>query len=334
MFKFLLSSSVCVCDLLKEYPVIKGSNISLSVESALLVTDNVGISWDFDQCSNLTVGKVTGHSSKMGEYPGLTYVQIEASPSYIENMYVCVGGRAIGHLFYYDPPIFAIDSSIKTPFIIPLRVFVNPGWSTSILKLECTTNCENLYLGSFAFKYTQIGKPACFGQREQFNVFWSIWDNSGKPLETLFPFELVQYTVLNDETMQQGYIVLHDETTQHAHTILSDTTTYTLWTYQYGRLSQSSQENLFKEKLEICFYSDVDTASGIHLGYAQFRMSSNDTEGLVFFLIFLGMIFPILCITTLLLHCYRLKRHRQFAVSLIHHYERIQLEEEMANRTT
>lgn len=300
-----------MCADLREFPVSRGQSISLSIESAL-VTADVGIS-TFYECTNPVVGNIAGHSATLGEYPALSYYEVDETGD--GPLFVCIGNRAIGSVIFYDPPQLRVR---PTTAIVPLRVFVNPGWSTPLFGVECIDHCENLFLSSFAFKYTQTGKPQCSGKREQYNIFWNLTDDSGRAIGHIFPFEMVP---VSDDT---PYTVLDDTSPRNTNP------TYEVWSYiQDSKFSQSSQQALLKEKFEICFYSDFEVQSGIYMGSVQFRMSPNDTEGLVFFLIFLGMIFPLLCIITLLLHCFRLKRHRQFEVSLIHHYERIQLEEEM-----
>jgi uncharacterized paraquat-inducible protein A len=74
--------------------------------------------------------------------------------------------------------------------------------------------------------------------------------------------------------------------------------------------------------------------SGIYLGEAEFMLSQNDTTALVFFLLFVGILFPIIMIVTTVLHCFKLTRHRQFARSVKNFIQGLQLEREMLLSST
>ncbi len=60
--------------------------------------------------------------------------------------------------------------------------------------------------------------------------------------------------------------------------------------------------------------------------------SKQETQALVALMLFLGMGFPLICMLVAFVQCWQLKRHRRHVMAVRHYVQRMQLEEEMAER--
>jgi hypothetical protein len=228
------------------------------------------------------------------KYPAVSFFVFDPRPS-PDLATVCVSGNPVGHLYYHPLPV--IPSSPFATQKVEVRQFVNPGWSHRFPDLPCT-DCSS-DLSTLAFKIEKVGNTACAGRREERNAMINVTTVSNDPVE-LFPFRVN----VTDSVFQS-------------------------WTVSTDRFPVYDENATINTPVHLCFYSNPMAINGQHLGTVQFLASDDDTSALVFFILFIAIMFPVVCIITTTLHCYKLKRHRQFIRSLKHYIQGIQLEQEM-----
>lgn len=285
-------------------PIDSSAPIALSIDATLAVNGNQvsvvrGIFGCDDQLGVLA--SFVSHSPPLGDYPALSYFTLTPRPGWAGGAtpcYVCVDGAQVGQLVFYEPP--SVTPHVAHHTAIPLRVFVNQGWRAEFPPIPCI-GCDT-QVNSMALKEGVAGLAPCAGRREEHNVLFRFLDDSGKPMNP-FPFRISV-----------------DHNQLHA------------TTFANRKFMGSAQVALTKLQLHVCFYPDRNADRGVLVGTAAFGMSASDTEGLVFFLLFVGVGFPLICISALLLQCHRLKKHRKMVSSVKHYVQRVQLEQEMLLR--
>lgn len=295
------------------YSMDNTGSINLSIEGTI---SEVSLG---DNTQFITV-PVTSHYNALGDiYSGHSFFHIPNRPEWMigENpnqTFIFIGQTTIGEILFYHEPKFHFNISLIP---IPLRIFVNVGWALELPPIACEGQCDEIFpFLKFTFK------TSCQGPLEENNVFWNLRDDEEKFVNP-FPFR-VDYNILEDQLLP---IIVTDASESPLAEISKQ---IRLWTYSKTKFSTPSQLSLVKQKLKLCMYTDP--GNGVHISNIEFHISENDTQGLIFFLIFLGIFFPFICIVTLLLHCNSLKRQRQFVTSVNHYRQRIQLEEEMSGR--
>ena len=241
--------------------------------------------------------------------PQKTYMRLDERPNWTVGespspTTVCLDGNPIGHFEYYvgptlnisTHPVFQLDS-------IPFRVFMNFGWSYRFPPIGCS-DCDTL-INSVALKDSFPNSPACDGRKEQNNSFYHVM-NKDNILIDPFPFIL---GVGDDQSLL-------------------------IETRSEERLGTNGNQSLaIRTPKHLCFYPDNNALSGQYLGEVVFHLSENDTGALVFFLMFLGIGFPIICIITTMMHCIKLRRQRLWVRSVKEYIQRLQLENELAERS-
>jgi hypothetical protein len=234
--------------------------------------------------------------------PAVSYFTIDPRPI-ADITTVCVDNSPVGHIEFHQPPVLVYDRHPVFPKqSVGIRQFVNPGWTHKFPSITCK-GCNDSF-NTLALKSAVTGIAPCSGRREEHNAFFNI-TTSEKELVNLFPFRVHVANAPGHEVLES-------------------------WTLSSDHLSiyEDSIADI-KGPLQICFYSDSMSASGTYLGEAEFGMNENDTSGLVLFLLFIGILFPVVVIVSVALHCFRMTRHRQFARSLKHMIQGVQLEREM-----
>ena len=262
-----------------------------------LAVNNTEVSLHADiSCGSVTpsLAKFNGSFAGNRRNPAVSYFVFDPRPS-PELTTVCVSNTAVGQLEYHPVPLLP-----STPFPtqkVEVRQFVNPGWSHSFPDLPCTA-C-NSSVNTLSFKRMVVGEPACAGRREEHSGMINITTSSGDPVD-LFPFRIsMTDSVLHSWTVSTDHVQMYDENAT------------------------------IRAPVHICFYSTPMAPNGKHLGMAEFWASENDTSGLVFFILFVAIFFPVTCVVITSLYCYKLKRQRIFVRSLKHYIQGIQLEQEM-----
>jgi hypothetical protein len=234
---------------------------------------------------------------KFGERPDWT---LGDSPS---PATVCVDATPVGHFEYYLSPRLNTSSHPIFPIqTIPFRVFMNFGWSFKFPVIECI-DCDAL-INSVVLKEPIPTSSACSGRKEQNNSFYHVMSKDNVPIDpNRFRIEISGEDSLLIET------------------------------FSNERLATSGNQSLaLRTPKHLCFYPDDNQLSGQYIGEVVFQVSENDTEALVFFLMFLGIAFPIICIATTMLHCIKLRRQRLWVRSVKEYVQRLQLEQELAER--
>ena len=283
------------------------SPISFTLPHTLaLNVSTVAIS-EYSDCKKLdrqTLAVFQGSVDGNKIYPTVLFFWINNRPPYTQGFYpsqttVCVDNRPVGQLDFYAPPELHIDSHPAFPLqIIEFRIFANFGWNHRFPLVACD-GCDSSY-NTVALKRIQPGLAACSGRREERNPLANAVTDSDQPVD-FFPFAL---SVMDFQLE--------------------------IWTFSSERLSLSGPDATgMKEPMQVCFYADRNLENGVYLGDVEFKLSESDTGALVVFLLYLGIAFPVICLLTTLLHCYRLKRHRQWVISVKHYFQRLQLEQEM-----
>lgn len=273
--------------------------IFLTIPATLAVnTSSVVLSESVD-CEKGVNVIFNGSSLGNRRYAPVSFFSVFPRPSAAFAI-VCVDGTSIGHLEPYTAPKLIYETHPAFPGqTIEFREFANFGWSHKFPQLQCA-HCDSRK-NTFAFKTHVRGVPACSGRREQNNPLFAIIDGDGGAIEP-FPFRV------------------------H----VADNGTLESWTVSSDRLTVYDESmSKISDPIQICFYSDKNNGNGEYLGEAVFVLSENDVSGLVFFLLFIGIFFPIICIVTSVLYCFKLKNHRQFVRSVKHYIQRLQLEDEM-----
>jgi hypothetical protein len=245
-----------------------------------------------------------GYQDGNKEYPSVSFFLIPSRPQYTlgdspSETTVCVDNKAVGRLDYYVPPELLMETHPAFPLqVIEFRIFSNFGWNHKFPKIRCNA-CNPMY-NTVSYKEKRSGVPSCSGRREQNNPFFNTLSDSDTPV-TPFPFTLK----VSPDSLE-------------------------IWSFSSDRLTYSSDNSTgLKQPMQVCFYADRNAENGIYLGDAEFHLSENDTGALVVFLLYLGLAFPVICLATTLLQCFRLRRHRQWVRSVKHYIQRLQLEQEM-----
>ena len=283
------------------------SSISLTFPQTLAMNISTVAIADVADCEILdrqTFAVYQGSAEGNQKNPSVSFFLIQQRPQYTlgttpVGTTVCVDNKSVGHLDYYSSPALEIETYPAFPFqIIDFRVFSNFGWNHRFPSLACKA-CNSSF-NTVALKEKRPGAPSCVGRREENNPLINAVTDSDSPVD-IFPF-----------------------------TLITSESQLDIWSFSSDRLSLSGPEaSGLKEPMEICFYADRNLDNGLFLGDARFRLSEGDAGALVVFLLYLGLAFPVICLATTLLHCYRLKRHRQWMLSVKHYIQRRQLEQEM-----
>jgi hypothetical protein len=280
-----------------RFPVedLDDSPVYVTIPETLAV-NSTEVSLHIDEACDLgLVAKFNGSFPGNRQYVPVSYFVFDPKPPRDVST-VCVNKQPIGSLEYFVSPRISIDTFPKQT--IEMRQFMNYGWAHKFPSIPCE-GC-NQSLNVLSFKKVVKGEQVCAGRREQNNVFYNISTMNGDIAE-LFPFRLnVENQSLEAWTVSTQRFPAYDDTLMP-----------------------------IKEPVHVCFYSSPMAGNGQHLGTAEFLLSDNDTSALVFFILFCGVLFPIVCITSTALHCYRLRRHRQFIRSVKHRIQTFQLEREM-----
>lgn len=262
-----------------------------------LAVNNTEVSLHADiSCGSVSpsLAKFNGSFTGNRRNPPVSYFVFDPRPS-PELTTVCVSNTAVGQLDYHPVPI--IPSAPFPTQKVQVRQFVNPGWAHRFPDLPCT-GC-NSTINTLSFKGTVAGQPACAGRREEHSGMINVTTSSGDPVD-LFPFRIS----LTDSVLQS-------------------------WTVSTDHVQMFDENATIRAPVHICFHSTPMAPNGKHLGMAEFWASENDTSGLVFFILFVAIVFPVTCVVITSLYCYKLKRHRIFVRSLKHYIQGIQLEQEM-----
>lgn len=291
-------------DLVFPVEVNPSAPIALTILATLAVNTSEVTLHDSISCNSSAFVTASFNGSFVGNRnnPAVSFYTIDPRPS-VDLTTVCVDNLPVGHIQFHEPPVLVYDRHPVFPKqSVGIRQFVNPGWTHKFPPIMCK-DCD-AHMNTMALKSVVTGIAPCSGRREEHNAFFNITTSEKEPV-SLFPFRVeVAYT--------------------SAHQV------FQAWTLSTDHLSMYEDALAdIKGPLQICFYSDSMAASGTYLGEAEFMMSENDTSGLVFFLLFIGIALPIITIVSVALHCFRLTRHRQFARSLKHMIQGVQLEREM-----
>jgi len=231
---------------------------------------------------------------------------------------VCVDRSPIGYFDYYVSPNLSLPSG-HPPYpktYVQVRNFMNPGWVTQMPSVPCT-NCD-IHRNSFAFKEPRVDEIACTGHREEWNFLSKFSTTNGNPVD-IFPFKIkLEHTAGN-----LGDIV-HSWTWSSDHVDINGP--------NGGASSGNHEVQILGKPVHFCFYPDENSDKGVYLGDAVFVLSENDTSALVFFLLFIGIGLPSICMITTALYCYKFKRHRKWLRLVRYQVQTAQLEAEMQQR--
>lgn len=250
--------------------------------------------------------------------PGLTFFKTANRPVWMTGLtpspaIVCVDHNPIGFIDYYSPPTLSIPSG-HPPYpktYVQIRNFMNPGWVQEMPSVPCH-NCD-VFRNSFVFKEPIVNTVACSGHREESNYVSKFETTSGRPVD-IFPFK---------------------KTIEHAGGTIGDilhSWTFSIDHIQLDRPDSEAKPPILGKPVYWCFYPDENADKGIYLGDAIFMLSENDTAALVFFLLYIGIGLPAICMITTALYCYKFKRHRKYLREVCHYIQTAQLEAEMQER--
>ena len=285
------------------------SAISLTVLATLAVnTSRVSLTRSGD-CGESEVFRFDSSHTGSRQYPSVSFFTLSPRPEWTAGpdpapSVVCIDESPIGHLEFYAPPVLNITTHPAMPLqSIPFRIFANFGWAYQFPSVPCIAHCD-AGINTMAFKEYITGAPPCSGRREEHNPMDAVVSEGHTAIDP-FPFRVN----------------------------VSADNAFTMWTVSNERLQiTSNYSSSILAPFQVCFYSDKNMNGGTYLGDAEFVLSEPDTAGLVFFLLFLGVALPLICTVTLTLHCYKLKRQRQYVRSVKHYIQRIQLENELLVR--
>ena len=311
MWKLLLLSVVGGVDIVFPVEDVESDPLYLTIPATLAVeSSNVTLHATI-ACDPAEAVPVRFDGSSGGNvlYPMVSYFTLQKRADRGLKI-VCVDGGAVGHLEYHEMPVLQSDRHPMFPKqTIEVREFVNFGWDHKFPPIVCK-GCRSS-INTLAFKSVVKGNPACSGRREQHNPLFNVSTSEGAPIH-VFPFfanitidPVTGLELFEARSVSRDHLSIYDESME-----------------------------AIKTPIELCFYSDSMAGSGIYLGEAEFMLSQNDTSALVFFLLFIGILFPIIMIVTTVLHCYKLTRHRQFARSVKNFIQGLQLEREMLLSST
>jgi len=329
-----------------------GVGIPLSIPETIAVSwSEVLVSSSYSCISNTSViAKYVGSFNGTNHSPAISYFSIDSRPDWTIGSdpipgFVCVDGKRIGHFDYYSIPILDLPSG-HPPFgktTVNVRLFVNPGWMTELGRDRREQNDETLRFSGIActgcdvnvhavaLKSPVAGQNACNGRREENNFLMKFFnEEDGGHIRNIFPFEMR----LSDVAQDKGIVPFNVET-DDSPPAPSRLHTYTLSSDKVSMFTIGGQEkgdSIFSKPVHWCFYSDVNADNGIYLGDVVFLLSHNDTAGLVIFILFFMVLFPIIVVVTTALYCYRLKRQRRWVMSVKYFIQRLQLESELRNR--
>ena len=286
-----------------SFPVedVADSPIYLTIPETLAVNTSLVTLQETSNCSSedLVMGKFNGSFIGNKYFPAVSFFVFDPRPS-PALLIVCIDGTSAGHLEYHSSPELLPETHPAfSKQTIEIRQFSNFGWSHRFPDIMCR-GCKSA-INTLSFKSVIPGVPACSGRREEHNPLSNITTKNNEPAH-LFPFRVN----------------------------VTETNILLSWTFSTERLSVYDDALVaITVPVQICFYSDPMAGSGIFLGTAEFVLSENDTSALVFFILFFAVLFPVVCVITTSLYCYKLKRHRQFVLSVKHFIQGIQLEREM-----
>jgi len=100
------------------------------------------------------------------------------------------------------------------------------------------------------------------------------------------------------------------------------------------RLSANEKKAYFRHHSALCFYLNEAQPNGTLLGFAALRMDGHDLQGFVAFVCFFGVVLPLICMITALLHLNKQDRCKQYLQEIRLLLQREQLEREMSGATT
>jgi hypothetical protein len=325
-------------DLSFHVPISNDSKegIPLSVRETLAVFNSlITLSTTVDCKSPMAVAEYTGSFNGTDRNPALSYFKSSGRPEWMTGpspaqTWVCLDGKRIGHVEYYSVPILHHQPPERST--VNVRLFVNPGWMNELGKGIPCSGC-NISIHSVALKEPVRGQNACAGHREENNFllrFQNDGDDDGDHIN-IFPFKF-RLVGGSDQNQDVPFIIETDnpmddpDTYLHTYTVSSDKVSmYTINGQEHGDV-------IFGKTVHWCFYTDVHADSGLYLGDVVFVLSENDTSGLVIFILFFMVAFPIIAMITAALYCYRLKQQRQWVLSVKYFIQRLQLEQELSLR--
>ena len=226
---------------------------------------------------------------------------------------ICVNQSPIGFVDYYISPILSLPSG-HPPYpktFVQVRTFMNPGWVQALPSVPCS-GCD-VVRNSFAFKEPKIDTVECTGHREEGNFLTKFSTTKGDAVN-IFPFKIEL---------------------EHAGGTVGDILHSWTWSSDHIDLGRGESESKFPivgKPVHLCFYPDENADQGVYLGDSVFILSENDTSALVFFLLFIGIGLPSICMITTALYCYKFKQHRKWLRDMRHLIQTAQLEAEMQER--
>jgi len=98
------------------------------------------------------------------------------------------------------------------------------------------------------------------------------------------------------------------------------------------RLLVQERRLMFHHRSAICFYANEAMPHGWLIGFAALHMDSGDMQAFVVFVCFFGVVLPLICMATALLHINKQERCKQHIQQLRDQVQREQLADELSDR--
>jgi len=237
----------------------------------------------------------------------------------------------LGRVDYHEYPImYWLEEAER----IGVRTFLNPGWST-LIEVQCVNcsmqnrlvvrsmmvdaRCKNRILqeraiAAAAFRENQIARTT----KEQ-RALWLEFLEKQPVFCKAPPRSPCEGYIDND--LGSGLV----STNRDGLTRFGMNST--------RRLSASEKKDYFHRRSALCFYPNEAFPNGTLIGFAALRMDGRDLQAFVAFVCFFGVVLPLLCMITALLHLNKQERCKQHLHEVRLLLQREQLEREMQGPT-
>eukprot|EP00929_Paragymnodinium_shiwhaense_P022308 TRINITY_DN14285_c0_g1_i1.p1 TRINITY_DN14285_c0_g1~~TRINITY_DN14285_c0_g1_i1.p1 ORF type:complete len:479 (-),score=84.26 TRINITY_DN14285_c0_g1_i1:93-1529(-) len=267
----------------------------------------------------------------------------------------------LGRLTYYKLPQVHFEPKLQT---VRLRTFLNPGWAQEF-RIECV-NCS----ASNRVAVKPVVLPTCQTQEEEVHAAlaalngkppnsmpgtpprtraarFAVWARSVAPSSRLVGLRLKSplgprppCKPLDPEGPCLGYMDDSFDVAELRAVEDSEGTAEGQPAAEAGvfmlerpqRLAVQVRRQLLHTPSALCFYPDPSVPRGWLVGFVNFHQDEFDVRAFVAFVCFSGIILPIICMITVLLHMSKLQRVKSQLRLLRMDYQRDQLQQEIGDQ--